>query len=145
MAHRLSANRAFEGSASYKVIAGADFHLPLTFLKLKIQCPGCRRMEVIKTVRVPAHYALTNRKFSILEHLTARHSYAVHPFTKLIQGNSSRKYGEFNKEDTAEIGRLTKLNTCYLQQCRDQGLWINSVRNAERVWSSVCDLSNPEP
>lgn len=83
-------------------------------------------MEVIRTVRVPVHYALTKRKLSVLDRLTARHSYCIWLFSKLIDERKMNveRYGEFTKDDMTRIAMLTRLQSTYLQQCRDQALWM---------------------
>ena len=92
-------------------------------------------MEVVKTVRVPVHYALTKRKLSMLDRLMARHTYAVRVFSKLIEQshmNVDAKYGKFRRQDIESIKRLTKLNIAYVQQCRDQALWMWRSYHAQR-------------
>jgi putative transposase len=43
--------------------------------------------------------------------------------------------GEFTKQDMAEIREKTKLNSAYVQQCRDQALWMwRSYRTQHRDW-----------
>jgi len=66
-------------------------------------------LEVTKTVRAPVHYALTKRKLGILDHLTARHSYCVWLFSKLIgeRNMNVNGYAEFTRPDIAEVKRLT--------------------------------------
>jgi len=67
------------------------------------------KLEVTKTVRVPIHYALTKRKLSILGRLTARLSYCVWLFSRLIEEHDMDVdgYGEFTKSDMARIAKLT--------------------------------------
>jgi putative transposase len=83
-------------------------------------------LEVIKTVRVPVHYALTKRKLSILEHLTARLTHCVSLFAKLIEERNMNVsgYGELTRADLTQIKMRTKLGIAYVQQCRDQALWM---------------------
>jgi putative transposase len=96
------------------------------------------RLEITKTVRIPVHYALTKRKLGILEHLTARHSHCVQLFSKLIEErnmNVIKKYGEFTKAEVTPVRKLTRLNVAYMQQCRDQALWMwKSYRELHREW-----------
>jgi len=92
-------------------------------------------LEVPKTVRVPVHYALT--KLSILDRLTARLSYCVWLFSRLIGEHDMDVdgYGEFTREDMARIAKLTKLSSGYMQQCRDQALWMwRSYRAQHQDW-----------
>jgi len=94
-------------------------------------------LEVIKTVRVPVHYALTKRKLSILDRTTARNTYCVWIFSKLIEERNMdvRGYGEFTKQEMTEIRKITKLNSAYVQQCRDQALWMwRSYQTQHKDW-----------
>jgi len=94
-------------------------------------------LEVVKTVRVPVHYALTKRKLSIVDKLTARLSYCTWLFSKLIEEHNLNVegYGEFTKRDIARITKLANLSSAYVQQCRDQALWMwRSYRVLHREW-----------
>jgi len=94
-------------------------------------------LEVVKTVRLPVHYALTKRKLSIIDKLTARLSYCTWLFSKLIEERNMNVagYGEFTKSDIARITKLTKLSSAYVQQCRDQALWMwRSYQALHKEW-----------
>jgi transposase len=94
-------------------------------------------LEVVKTVRVPVHYALTKRKLSIVDKLTARLSYCTWLFSKLIEERNLNVegYGEFARRDIATITKLTKLSSAYVQQCRDQALWTwRSYQALHKEW-----------
>ncbi len=75
---------------------------------------------------MPVHYATTKRKLCILERITARLSYCVYLFSDIIDDRhvNVAGYGAFTLEDMAEIRRRTKLPSGYVQQCRDQALWM---------------------
>lgn len=46
-----------------------------------------------------------------------------------------RGYGEFTKDDLARIAALTKLQCAYMQQCRDQALWMwRSYHSQHEEW-----------
>jgi len=94
-------------------------------------------LEVTKTVRVPVHHLLTKRKLSIMNRLTARMSYGVGLFSQLIEQRNMRveHYGEFSRSDIAEIGKITKLQIAYVQECRDQALWLwRSYQTRHAEW-----------
>jgi len=105
-------------------------------------------LQVVKTVRVPVHYALTKRKLSILDKLTARLSYCTWLFSNLIEERNlnAEGYGEFTRRDITRITKLTKLSSAYVQQCRDQALWMwrgyralhqeweHRLKHARRIW-----------
>jgi len=94
-------------------------------------------LEVTKTVCVPVHYALTKRKLSVLDRLTARHTLCVGLFLQLIEERKMNVngYGEFTREDLDKIATATKLSSAYIQQCRDQALWMwRSHRGQHHMW-----------
>jgi putative transposase len=112
---------------------------------LSVVCPSFNpvlygklmKLEVVKTVRVPVHYALTKRKLSILDRLTARHSYCIWLFSKSIEERrmSVEGYGGFTKGDVHRIAKLTKLSSPFIQQCRDRALWMSrSYRAQHEDW-----------
>lgn len=82
---------------------------------------------------MPLDYALTKRKLSIIDRLTARHTYCIWLFSRLIDRRNMDVggYGEFTKEDMRGISALTKLGAAYVQQCRDQALWMWRGYNAQ--------------
>lgn len=47
-------------------------------------------MRVIKTVKIPVHYATTRRKLDVLNRLTARLTYGVRLWSHLIETNDIR-------------------------------------------------------
>lgn len=102
-------------------------------------------MEVAKTVRVPVHYATTKHKLSILDHLTARISNCVLLFSNLIEERqmNAEGYGEFTRGDMARIAKLTKLSSPFIQQCRDQALWVwRSYQAQHEEWERRLEYSN---
>jgi putative transposase len=72
-----------------------------------------------------------------LDRLTARLSYCVWLFSRLIEEHDMDVdgYGEFTREDMARIAKLTRLSSGYMQQCRDQALWMwRSYRAQHQDW-----------
>lgn len=87
---------------------------------------------------MPVHYAITKRKLSILNRLSARQSYCVYLFSKLIEERNvdfRKGYGEFSHVDFSEVRRRTKLPSAYVQQSRDQALWMwRSYHAGQKKW-----------
>ncbi len=91
-------------------------------------------MQVIKTVRIPVHYAVTKRKRSILDSLTARTTYGVWLWSKLFKEHKlkgsyadRRRFYEQVKAD-AKLGSLT-------QCCFDTASWMwRSYHEAHKAW-----------
>lgn len=83
---------------------------------------------------MPVHYAITKRKLCILERITARLSYCVYLFSGLIDDRHMNVtgYGAFTLEDMVQIRRQTKLPSGYVQQCRDQALWMWRSYHAQK-------------
>lgn len=75
---------------------------------------------------MPIHYGLTKRKLFVLDRLTARLSYCVRFFSEFIyaQNVDTSDYHTFPRRDVTRIARLTNLSSGYVQQCRDQALWM---------------------
>lgn len=95
------------------------------------------KLEVTKTIRVPVHYALTKRKLCVLNRLTARLSYGVWLFSKVIdkRGINALESGGFMHDDLRKIEKRTKLSSAYIQQCRDQAMWLwRSYQVQHRNW-----------
>jgi len=83
-----------------------------------------------------------------LDRVTARHSYCVWLFSKLIEERQTEieGYGEFTKDDISRIAESTLLGAAYVQQCRDRALWIwrsyhaqheeweKQLKNARGTW-----------
>lgn len=84
---------------------------------------------------MPVHYAITKRKFHVLERLTARLNHCVRLFSDIIDNHQVdvSGYGAFAKEDLTEIRRQTRLPSGYVQQCRDLALWMWRSHYAQKT------------
>jgi len=80
-------------------------------------------LQVVKTVRVPVHYALTKRKLSILDKLTTKTTYGVWLWSKLFdQHDLKGSYADrarFYEQVKAESG----LPAAMVQCCFDGASW----------------------
>jgi transposase len=91
-------------------------------------------MLVVKTVRIPVHYAITKRKLSILDALTARTTYGVWSWSGLFKEHGlkgsyadRRRFYQKVKMD-AKLGTMT-------QCCFDTAAWMwCSYHEAHRTW-----------
>jgi len=112
-----------------------NFRPPLNHLTFSRQGGVQKELEVVKTVRVPVHYALTKRKLHILDKLTARLSYGVWVWSKLFDEHDlkgsymdrARFYGRVKAE--------TRLPGHMVQCCFDMSAWMwRSHRQLHRQW-----------
>lgn len=97
-------------------------------------------MQVVKTIRVPVHHGLTKRKLRILGRLTARLTYGVYVWSKLIEQN--RLSGTYSERDrlSRKVQYETELPAAMVQCCFDTANWMwNSYRHLRRDWSIKVD------
>lgn len=94
-------------------------------------------MQVVKTVKIPVHYATTKRKLDILSRLTARLTY-VHLWSQIIEANGTRtRMGLRKRELEREVRRQTGLSAGFVQCCADAALWMwRSYWKLHREWGS---------
>jgi len=92
-------------------------------------------LQVVKTVRVPVHCALTKRKLSILDKLTAKTTYGVRLWSKLfdehdLKGSYSDR-ARFYEQVKVESG----LPVAMVQCCFDTASWMwKSYRKQLTEW-----------
>ena len=93
-------------------------------------------MQIVRTVKIPVHYATTKRKLDILNKLTARLTHGVHLWSQLIEANGIRtrsglRKGEFERE----MRERTGLSAGFVQCCADTALWMwKSYWKLHREW-----------
>ena len=91
-------------------------------------------LELQRTLKIPVHYATTNKKLSYLNRLTARLTYAVRLWCERIS-----ELGLKSRQDCSpyehEIQRITGLSAAFVQQARDKALWMwAQYREAHKEW-----------
>jgi putative transposase len=93
------------------------------------------KLQVVKTVRIPVHYALTKRKLHILDRLTARLSYGICLWSQLIERNQlGGTYAERDRS-AKELLEQTELPAAIVQCCYDTAKWAwRSYRQLHREW-----------
>jgi putative transposase len=93
-------------------------------------------MRVIKTVKIPVHYATTKRKLDILNRLTARLTYGVCLWSRIIKTNGIRTRSGLRKRNfEQEVRRRTGLSAGFVQCCADTALWMwKSYQKIHREW-----------
>jgi len=99
--------------------------------------------ELQRTLKIPVHYATTNKKLSYLDRLTARLTYAVRLWCERIS-----ELGLKSRQDCSpyehEIQRITGLSAAFVQQARDKALWMwAQYREAHKEWER--ELSRAKP
>jgi transposase len=91
-------------------------------------------MLVVKTVKIPVHYAITKRKLSILDSLTARTTYGVWLWSKLFKEHKLKGTYTDRRQFYDEVKAEAKLGTM-VQCCFDTAAWMWwSYREADKVW-----------
>ena len=92
------------------------------------------KLQVVKTVRIPVHYAITRRKLSILDSLTARTTYGVWLWSKLFKEHKLKGTYTDRHQFYDEVKAEAKLGTM-TQCCFDTAAWMWwSYREAHKAW-----------
>jgi len=92
-------------------------------------------MMVIKTVKVPVHYALTKRKLSILDKLTARTTYGVWLWSKLFDEHDLRGSYADRARFYERVKTESELPSAMVQCCFDTASWVwKSYREQLAEW-----------
>jgi len=93
-------------------------------------------MQVVKTVKIPVHYATTKRKLDVLNRLTARLTYGVGLWSRIIETNDvCTRTGLRRREFEQEVREQTGLSVGFIQCCADTALWMwKSYRGLHREW-----------
>jgi len=82
-------------------------------------------MRVVKTVKIPVHYATTKRKLDILNKLTARLTYGVWLWSQIIRANDIRTRSGLRKAELErQVREQTGLSAAFVQCCADTALWM---------------------
>lgn len=94
-------------------------------------------MQVVKTVKIPVHYATTKEKLDRLNRLTARLTYCIHLMSELIwRYNIKSRKALRAKVKEHGIRKRTGLSSAFIQQCEDKTLWMwKSYRRLHRIWA----------
>jgi len=91
-------------------------------------------LEYIRTVRVPVHYLTTRRKFSYLDNLTARLTYAVGLWSEIIVSRGLQSMTDCSPFEQV-VKDETGLSAGFVQQARDKALWMwRSYRKLHKKW-----------
>ena len=76
-------------------------------------------LQVVKTVKIPTHYAITKHKLSILDSLTARTTYGVWLWSKLFKEYKLKGSYEDRRLFHDQVRKETKLSGAMAQCCFD--------------------------
>jgi len=98
-------------------------------------------MLVQKTVKIPIHYATMKGKLDMLDKLTARLTYAVRLWIRLIEGHDIRTREELqNLRYQHLVQEMTGLSAGFVQQCGNQALWMwESYRELHKGWGKAVE------
>ena len=92
-------------------------------------------MQVVKTVRVPVHYTLTERKRCILDKLTARLTYGVWLWSKRFDEHNLKGTYADRARFYEEVKAEAHLPGHMVQCCYDTTKWMwSSYRTLHREW-----------
>lgn len=93
-------------------------------------------MRIIKTVKIPVHYATTKRKLDMLDKLTARLTHGVWLWSQIVGANSIRSRSGLRKADfERQVKERTGLSAVFVQCCGDTALWMwKSYWKLHRNW-----------
>jgi len=92
------------------------------------------KLQVVKTVRIPVHYAVTKHKRSILDSLTARTTYGIRLWSKLFKEQKLKGSYADRRLFYEQVKREAKLGTM-TQCCFDTAAWMWwSYREAHKAW-----------
>jgi putative transposase len=92
-------------------------------------------LKVVKTVRVPVHYALTKRKLWILDKLTARLTYGVWLWSKRFDEHNPKGTYADRARFYEPVKTEARLPGHVVQCCYDTAKWMwSSYRALHRAW-----------
>ncbi len=100
-------------------------------------------MQVVKTVKIPVRYATTRRKQSILDKLTARITYGVTLWSRLIEDYGIETRSKLRSRALeSQIKERTELSAGFVQCCADTALWIwRSYKELHRTWEKELKIA----
>ena len=81
-------------------------------------------LQVVKTVKIPAHYAITKRKLSILDSITSRTTYGVWLWSRLFKEHKLKGSYEDRRLFHGQVKKETKLSGAMAQCCFDTAAWM---------------------
>jgi len=92
-------------------------------------------MLVVRTVKVPVHYAITKRKASILNSLTARTTHGIWFWSQLFKEHKLKGSYTDRRMFHECVKEQVKLSGVMAQCCFDTAAWMwSSYREAHRAW-----------
>ena len=91
-------------------------------------------MKYVRTVKVPVHYLTTRKKFSYLDRLTARLTYAVRLWSEIAERHGLKSMTDCSPFEQT-VKDETGLSAGFVQQARDKALWMwGSYRKQHEEW-----------
>jgi transposase len=89
----------------------------------------------VKTVKIPVHYAITRRKLSILDSLTARTTYGVWLWSKLFKEHQLKGSYADRRLFYSQVKTEAHLPGRMTQCCFDRATWMwRGYRQAHKTW-----------
>ena len=102
-------------------------------------------LQVVRTVKIPVHYAVTKRKLSILDSLTAPTTHGVWLWSQLFKEHELKgSYGE-RRLFYEDVKEKAKLSGALAQCCFDTAAWMwSSYREAHNAWRREVTIARRE-
>ncbi len=92
------------------------------------------KKEYVRTIRIPIHYETTKSKLDKLDKITSRLTYCTKLFSDKIKETKSITRKELVNYEK-ETQKITKLNSAYVQQCKDKAIWMwRSYDKQHKKW-----------
>ena len=102
-------------------------------------------MQVVKTVKIPVHYAVTKRKLSILDSLTARATYGVWLWSRLFKEHELKGSYADRARFYERMKKEARLSGAMTQCCFDTAAWMwKSYDEAHRAWRREIAIARKE-
>ena len=96
---------------------------------------GMIELKLVKTAKIPVHYALTKRKLSILNHLTAKTTYGAWLWSKLFDEHDLKGSYADRARFYEQIKTESGLPAVMVQCCFDTASWMwKSYRKQLAEW-----------
>ena len=92
-------------------------------------------LHVVKTAKIPVHCALTKRKFSILDKLTARTTYGVRLWSNLFDAYNLKGSYSDRAKFYEQVKQESRLPAAMVQCCFETAAWMwTSYRSQPAEW-----------
>ena len=100
------------------------------------------KINFTRTIKIPVYYETTKSKLNKLDKITAKLTYCTRLFSNIIKETKLLNRIELVKYEN-EIKIRTKLNSAYIQQCKDKAIWMwKSYNKQHKKWQYKLNKAN---